>query len=119
MEPAPKPSEGDLWADLIERHEAVLEQMRARRQFGIDKYNTPLQPFNGRRFWKDFMEELYDAIVYMEGEVHERRVIAKRVIDVVFDIAQAMAEDGLEIDDFCDYLAMPKTQEDIIEEVLK
>lgn len=38
--------------------------MERRREIGIERYGTPLQPFNGRDVRRDLFEELLDAYVY-------------------------------------------------------
>lgn len=45
--------------------------MERRNQFGIDKYGTPLQAFNGRDFLQDAYEEALDFTVYLMGMVME------------------------------------------------
>src|SRR4051812_6134111 len=50
-EPAPTAGTGDMWL-------LVLDDMRARREFGIAKYGTPLQVGNGRDHLVDLYQEL-------------------------------------------------------------
>jgi len=70
-EPAPEASSGDVWAEVIihyvteaEHDETVVEWMRARREFGIAKYGTPLQRDNGRDPVADLRDELLDGCAY-------------------------------------------------------
>lgn len=63
---APKPSEGDVWL-------LVLKDMEERRQHGIEKYGTPVQPYNGRDPLVDVYQELLDACVYIRQEIEQRR----------------------------------------------
>lgn len=65
-EPAPikndKPAIWDLvMLDIIERDE-----------YGQEKYNTRLQPFNGRDALIDAYQEALDLIVYLRQLIYER-----------------------------------------------
>ncbi len=61
----PIPSKGDVWL-------LVLKDMEDRRKMGIEKYGTPLQPFNGRDPLVDLYQELLDACVYIRQAIEER-----------------------------------------------
>jgi hypothetical protein len=50
----------------------VMQDMTDRDQWGRSKYNTPLQPFNGRDPLVDVYQELLDATVYMRQYLYER-----------------------------------------------
>lgn len=54
-------------------HDLVIEDMKERKAFGLRKYNTPLQPFNGRSFLQDAYEEVLDLAVYLRGKLEEER----------------------------------------------
>jgi hypothetical protein len=58
----------DLWQELIDKEEnSYLKELYIkRRQLGIERYGTPLQPFNNRDCILDLQEEILDAIVYAE-----------------------------------------------------
>lgn len=58
----------------------VLEDMKARDQFGKNKYGTRLQPFNGRDPNIDLYQELLDAVQYCRQIIYERR-FEQKVID--------------------------------------
>lgn len=45
--------------------------MKARKRFGLKKYGTPLQPFNGRDAQADLIDELGDALVYLRCKIYE------------------------------------------------
>lgn len=64
-EPAPVHNDGPSMHDL------VIKDMQARKQFGLDKYGTILQGFNGRKALKDAYEELLDLLVYMRQWLYE------------------------------------------------
>ena len=63
-QPPPQPAEGDVWAQ-------VIEDMRQRRQTGIERYGTPLQPFNGRNSLIDAYQEALDLCVYLRQRIME------------------------------------------------
>lgn len=84
-QPAPKKSEGDCWKNLIDRYgedniykselyrEIRIDKlislnrlMIERRNIGIDRYKTVLQPFNGRDCVRDLLEEQLDSLAYSE-----------------------------------------------------
>jgi hypothetical protein len=49
----------------------VCDDLAARKAFGLAKYGTPLQPFNGRDMLRDLYDELLDASVYARGRMCE------------------------------------------------
>ena len=68
IDPQPPPKQNDkpaVW-DL------VIADMETRNDFGIKKYHTPLQPFNGRDALFDAYQEALDLIVYMRQMIYER-----------------------------------------------
>lgn len=48
------------------------EIMLARKNFGLEKYGTILQPFNTRDNLRDALDELADALVYFRCKIYER-----------------------------------------------
>lgn len=50
----------------------VIEDIQARREVGISRYGTALQPFNGRDPLQDLYEELMDALMYTKQVMVER-----------------------------------------------
>jgi ribosomal protein S7 len=50
----------------------VIVDIEARRQVGIGRYGTALQPFNGRDALRDLYEELIDAAMYVKQLMVER-----------------------------------------------
>lgn len=89
-QPAPQPSTGDLWADVIERteHPTLRALYEARRQQGIERYGTPLQRGNGRDFLSDALQEACDLVVYLEGT--EDRDLIRRAEDILVAILARM-----------------------------
>jgi len=52
--------------------ELVIKDMEERNQEGIKKYDTPLQPNNGRKNLIDAYQEALDLCVYLRNEIYER-----------------------------------------------
>lgn len=50
----------------------VLEDIRRRDEYGTKKYNTRLQPHNGRDYLRDAYDEALDLVVYLRGCMYER-----------------------------------------------
>jgi hypothetical protein len=50
----------------------VIADMEKRNAFGVAKYGTPLQPFNGRDALQDAYEEILDLCVYLRQSIYER-----------------------------------------------
>ena len=70
-QPPPKESEGDVWL-------LVIDDMKQRRETGIQRYGTPLQPFNGRNALVDAYQEVLDLAVYLRQKIEEERVGPRR-----------------------------------------
>lgn len=64
-EPPPEHNDGPSMHDL------VIKDMEARKAFGLSKYGTILQAFNGRHALKDAYEELLDLLVYLRQFLYE------------------------------------------------
>jgi hypothetical protein len=54
-------------------HDELIELIKSRKEFGLQKYGTILQPFNGRDFSMDGLEEALDLLVYVTGWLIEVR----------------------------------------------
>lgn len=50
----------------------VAEDMTMRNIGGIEKYGTPLRPFNGRDALIDAYQEALDLVVYLRQAIYER-----------------------------------------------
>jgi len=87
------PSMHDLAAEDVRRRHpggrapeihAVVRDLAARKQLGLDRYGNLLQAHNGRDVLRDLSEELLDAIVYCKqwleeaGEEHPYAVVMRR-----------------------------------------
>lgn len=49
--------------------------------FGLAKYRTPLQAGNGRKHLEDALDEITDLAVYLQTELDERALIARKAWD--------------------------------------
>jgi hypothetical protein len=79
-EPKPVPNNHPAIADvvaaeLVALHEPMAREVAtdvmARKAFGLAKYGTPLQPFNGRNTLNDLYQELVDAVKYARVALYE------------------------------------------------
>lgn len=50
----------------------VIQDMLERDGVGRRRYNTPLQPYNGRDSLQDAYEEALDLCVYLKNAIEER-----------------------------------------------
>lgn len=50
----------------------VIADITARRELGISRYGSALQPHNGRDALRDLYEELIDACMYIRQAIAER-----------------------------------------------
>jgi hypothetical protein len=64
-EPMPTPNSHPAVWDL------VIADMQERDRIGAEKYNTRLQPHNGRDFLVDAYQESLDLSVYLRGKIEE------------------------------------------------
>ena len=53
----------------------VIQDMQERNQVGIQRYGTPLQPFNGRDALVDAYQEALDLAVYLRQAIVERTAL--------------------------------------------
>lgn len=65
-QPAPTPNtRRPVW-------QMVIDDMLKRDEFGLRRYGTPLQAFNGRDALQDAYEEALDLVVYLRQALEER-----------------------------------------------
>ena len=50
----------------------VMRDVETRNRTGIERYGTPLQPFNGRDALVDAYQEALDLVVYLRQAIYER-----------------------------------------------
>lgn len=67
-QPDPVPSDGPEIVDL------VVDDMWQRKELGMQRYGTPLRPFNGRDALWDAYEECLDLAVYLRQTIEEDRL---------------------------------------------
>jgi len=65
-QPLPVPNE------LPDVQSMVIGDIRARREVGIERYGTALQPNNGRDALRDAYEEALDLACYLRQAIAER-----------------------------------------------
>lgn len=86
-QPPPIPS------DAVQITDLVIADLEERRQVGIERYGTPLQPFNGRNSLIDLYQEMQDGLLYIRQRIHEEQAVvsptAKRLLK---DILRTHAE---------------------------
>jgi hypothetical protein len=65
-QPAPVPN------DAPSAHDLVIKDMLQRKEFGLQKYGTLLQPGNGRKTLRDAYEEILDLAAYLRCVIAEQ-----------------------------------------------
>lgn len=70
--PPPAPATGDVWREIIDGWarwipRGLRARMMVRRDFGIQKYGTPLQRDNQRDHRLDAEEEALDLVAYLHA----------------------------------------------------
>lgn len=75
----------------------VVADIADRRQVGISRYGTALQPHNGRDALRDLYEELLDAVMYVKQVMVERGELPTKK-----DIMAALNNEGAYCGD-CDF----------------
>lgn len=98
VEPEPSPESSDspaMWDLVIKSLQEVLAVARQRDEFGVKKYGTRLQAFNGRRALVDAFQESLDQTVYLQQEVYEREFIDK-VVDAAIAFSLNLNSDNEE-----------------------
>jgi hypothetical protein len=109
-EPPPTPNDGpsmhdlvidDLSCDFGDRkvYEDVVDKlivhMDKRKEFGLKKYNTILQAFNGRNPVNDALEEFLDALVYLRQCLEEGRHLIS--VEIIYSQTLAMTLELLKV----------------------
>lgn len=55
-------------------HDLVILDLEERKAFGLKKYDSLLQPNNGRSMLQDAYEEVLDLAAYLRGALEEARL---------------------------------------------
>lgn len=84
-QPPPTASEGDVMAE-------VIADLTERRRVGIERYGTPLQPFNGRKALVDAYQEGADLLAYLKQEMIERERLEDQLAKALARIADLEAK---------------------------
>jgi hypothetical protein len=70
----------------------VIADCEERHRLGVERYGTPLQPFNGREPLVDAYQEQLDKLAYLRQEIEERRALNARVAQIEADLRAAIDE---------------------------
>ena len=82
-----KQREGDQVLPTVNDHPDIQSQVQAdleaRRQVGISRYGTALQPFNGRDTLRDAYEEAMDLTVYLRSLLTMKEALRPELVEAV------------------------------------
>ena len=67
----------------------LIERIEERKAIGIERYGTPLQPFNGRDGLQDAFEESLDQTTYLLQVLYEHKRISKQLREIASTLDQA------------------------------
>lgn len=79
-QPLPTPN------DRPSSHDELVKMIESRKALGLKRYNSLLQPFNGRNGLQDFLEELIDGSVYAITAMVEAQELAQVAEMVAFTV---------------------------------
>lgn len=65
----------------------VISDIVKRREVGVKRYGTPLQPHNGRDALQDLYEELLDGVMYVKQYMLERDDHLGRIAELEAELA--------------------------------
>lgn len=91
-QPHPLHATGDVWAEVLAT--TTNERLRAlyteRREQGIARYGTPLQRDNGRSHYADAVQELADAVVYLQAAnlVLARKMVERSLLRLLYEVRE-------------------------------
>jgi len=90
-----------LMFDLLgTKYSELIPAIKARKEFGIEKYGVALQPNNGRPRWIDAWQEILDLIIYLKKEMIEEwklDIIDLEAIGIIDKIQAKSLDLALEI----------------------
>lgn len=89
-------------------HDLIIQDLQDRKQFGLDKYGTPLQFGNSRKTATDLYQELLDAACYSRLLIEENKALVKALLkmssqylktedNLLFSCHMGAGEDALDI----------------------
>lgn len=88
--------------DLPSIQALVMQDLQSRTELGVQRYGTPLQPFNGRDALLDAYEEALDLATYLRQVRYERATIARTLREIASDVHEDLAGRIMEIADALD-----------------
>lgn len=110
-EPAPTKNEHPCTADMAAGYIAenwgtsgrkVVADIMARKEFGLKKYGTPLQPFNGRNTLNDLYQELVDGIKYATSAIFESKLGDSATFNSLASLRLDLVKAAIKIRDLMD-----------------
>lgn len=81
--------------DLPSAHDLVIADMQQRKQLGLDRYNSQLQPFNGRDSELDAYEEVLDLAAYMRNGIEEKRMRRSKAQALIGELKSGRTLDAM------------------------
>ena len=78
--------------DAEDVQSALIREIEGRRQLGIQRYGTALQPFNGRDSLRDLLDELLDGATYALQVKIERDALLSELMALQAERAQLLEE---------------------------
>jgi len=99
-EPAPVQGHGDMWysaivfTSILHGDTDIIQDMKDRREFGIQKYGVPLQCHNGRDGLVDAYQEALDMIVYLT-QVSNENLYNDDYIDSINIIRESIVDSAV------------------------
>ena len=97
-QPAPIPRTSSSIHDLVlldlnATEHLLAEEIKARKDIGLERYGTPLQAFNGRDCETDAIEEIVDSICYLKQGIFE----GKPYLEYLYRRAITLAVDAINL----------------------
>lgn len=72
--------------DMPFAQDRLIDDIEKRKQVGIQRYGTALQPFNGRDYVLDLYEEVIDAAVYLAAIRQMMEASAEQVVEAIVQV---------------------------------
>jgi hypothetical protein len=69
-------------------HDLLVKDILERKQLGLARYGTIIQPFNGRDQLQDCYEEQLDQLVYLKAALIERDELLRQLGELRADLAR-------------------------------
>lgn len=88
-------------------HDLVIEDIKDRKQFGLEKYDTILQAGNGRESLTDAYQEILDLSVYLRQFLEEQKQAKKERDALVAALSEIVKHFADESEENCYYMGYP------------